>query len=92
MNEAELRAYDDQSRALKSLVNNAVELLPERSAFMLEAIDAGEPQLAFETLCENISEFEIPLSVLDREIINALATGLDAEKYARYLDDNPLRE
>lgn len=92
MNEAELRAHDDQSQALKSLVNNAVELLPERSAFILEEIDVGELQLAFETLCESISEFEIPLSVFDREIINALAPGLDAEKYARFLDNNPLRD
>ncbi|HEY8913938.1 MafI family immunity protein [Lacisediminihabitans sp.] len=91
MNEAEGPSYFDRSQDLRTVLDHAVELPPNRSAFMRELIDVGELGLALTILCENLDELDAPVSASDRQIINALAKVLHAERYARYLDDNPLR-
>lgn len=81
-----------RSQALRSVIAHAIELPQERLEFMQELVDVGEPGLAFTILCENLNEFDVPISISDREIINALAGDLHAEEYGSYLDDNPVRE
>ena len=91
MSKAEWRSHVDRSEALRTVLNHAVELSTDQAAFVRELIDVGELGLAFTFLCEYLDDLDAPISAADREIINALAPGLDSEKYARYLDDKPLK-
>lgn len=83
--------YRERTERLRIVLNRSVELDPDRAAFVRELLDVGELGLALEVLCENLDEFDIPVSAGDRELINVVASGIGLEKYARYLDDNPLR-
>jgi hypothetical protein len=83
--------YLERTEKLRIVLDHSVELDPDRAASVRVLLNVGELGLAIENLCENLDEFDIPVSASDREIINALTAGSPFEKYARYLDDNPLR-
>ncbi len=91
MSKAEIESHSERAQALRTVLNHAVELSPDQATFVRELIDVGELGLAFAFLCEYLDDLGDPISRADREIINALAPGLDSEKYARYLDDNPVK-
>jgi hypothetical protein len=79
--------------AITAIMRNALALKHDIPStfrqYILNYLNAGEPQLAFEVFCEHIFEYDLPLTQGDRDRINVLAAHLDSESYARDLDFNP---
>ncbi|MCU1421225.1 MAG: hypothetical protein JWN36_876 [Microbacteriaceae bacterium] len=82
----------DYARRLVAVARDMPGLPIQTLESVTELAEVGEPVVGFEILCDQLFEYDIPLSSSDRSELRELGSGMGIERRVWALDDNPTRE